>query len=370
MENKKESRKLDVTFQDVEDDMQKLFREDPAKVYGECNFPNSPQSNNDSSVLAMKDKILSTIETSSVIVIRGPTGCGKTTQIPQFILDANIKKRLDCNVIVTQPRRIAAISIAKRVCHERGWRLGTLVGYKVDMQQEVSPETRLTYCTTEILLQHLIRQKHLLDYTHIILDEIHERDQNLDFLLLVIKRLLQTNSKQVKIILMSATIDVTKFARYFSTKVENTLRPAPVIEISEKRNFQIRTYYLDEINDMGNIPKVSVVKPKVTQRMREICSFIINSLDEIDVNDNEEDSMPPQRHAVLIFLPGIYEIEELYNYLSVFREKLWDLTILHSLISDADKQHCVFRKPPQGYRRIILSTNIAESSITMPDVKY
>lgn len=93
----------------------------------------------------------------------------------------------------------------------------------------------------------------MLDYTHIILDEIHERDQHLDFLLLVVKRLLQTNSRQVKIILMSATIDVIKFARYFSTKVENDLIPAPIIKIPEKRNFEIRTYYLDDIRNLGNV---------------------------------------------------------------------------------------------------------------------
>jgi len=161
--------------------------------------------------------------------------------------------------IVTQPRRIAAISIAKRVSQEGGWRFGKLVGYKVGMRKETSPETRLTYCTTEVLLQHLIHTKHMLNYTHIILDEIHERDQNLDFLLLVVKRLLRTNSTQVKIILMSATIDVTKFARYFSTKVENDLIPAPIIKIPEKRNFEIRTYYLDEIINLGNV-SIEVIK--------------------------------------------------------------------------------------------------------------
>lgn len=139
------------------------------------------------------------------------------------------------------------------MCHEGGWPLGSIVGYQVGMQKEISPETRLTYCTTEILLQHLIHNKHMLDYTHIILDEIHERDQHLDFLLLVVKRLLQTNSRQVKVILMSATIDITKFARYFSTKVEHNLIPAPVITIPEKRNFEIRTYYLDDIKNLGNV---------------------------------------------------------------------------------------------------------------------
>lgn len=168
------------------------------------------------------------------------------------IVCIKLYKHYNINV-VTQPRRIAAISIAKRVCHEGGWPLGNLVGYQVGMQKEISFETRLTYCTTEILLQHFIHNKHMLDYTHVILDEIHERDQHLDFLLLVVKRLLQTNSRQVKVILMSATIDVTKFARYFSTKVENDLIPAPIIKIPEKRNFEIRTYYLDDINNLGNV---------------------------------------------------------------------------------------------------------------------
>lgn len=116
---------------------------------------------------------------------------------------------------------------------------------------------------------------------------------------------------------------------------------------------------------------MSVTEPKVTENMINFCSLIIDALDQIDINDNEEDSDSLQRHAVLVFLPGIYEIEELYNYLSsVYHEnKFWDLMILHSLIS-SDEQQQIFHKPPEGYRRIILSTNVAESSITVPDIKY
>lgn len=113
------------------------------------------------------------------------------------------------------------------------------------------------------------------------------------------------------------------------------------------------------------------MEPMVTQNMIKFCALIISALDKIDTNDNEEEDLDlPQRHAVLIFLPGIYEIEELYNYLSMFYEtELWDLTILHSLVPD-DEQRYIFQNPPENYRRIILSTNIAESSITVPDVKY
>lgn len=111
------------------------------------------------------------------------------------------------------------------------------------------------------------------------------------------------------------------------------------------------------------------LEPKITEEMINFCSLIINALDIIDINDNE-DSNSLQRHAVLVFLPGIYEIEEMYNYLSVHHmNKLWDMVILHSWIS-SDEQQRVFHKPQEGYRRIILSTNIAESSITVPDIKY
>ncbi|KAL0106287.1 hypothetical protein PUN28_016183 [Cardiocondyla obscurior] len=365
-EKQKEESKLDITFQELEENQQKCYTKDIHQAY---NLTCNPKSN-DLSVLSMKNKILSIIEAHSVVIIQGPTGCGKTTQIPQFILENNMKKKLNCNIIVTQPRRIAAMSIAKRVCYEKGWDLGDLVGYQVSMRKEYSSATRLIYCTTEILLQYLISTKHMLEFTHIILDEIHERDQNLDFLLLVVKRLLQTNSKQVKVILMSATIDVTKFAKYFSIKIENNLFPAPIIKIPEKRNFDVRIFYLDEIENLGSIPEVSASDPKVTVDMIQFCSLIIGALDDIDSNDDKKNSNFPQRHAVLIFLPGLYEIEELYNYLSTFHTKLWDLTILHSLVSDDNEQNRVFQKPPDKYRRIILSTNIAESSITVPDVKY
>ncbi|XP_029166028.1 probable ATP-dependent RNA helicase spindle-E [Nylanderia fulva] len=360
---------LNTSLEGLNDNLQKLYVEDLAKDYQKCNFTYQPKSN-DLSVISMKNGLISIIETNSVVVIQGPTGCGKTTQIPQFILDDSIKKKLNCNIIVTQPRRIAAINIAKRVSQESGWPLGSLIGYKVGMRKEHSPDTRLTYCTTEVLLNLLIHEKHMLKFTHIILDEIHERDRELDFLLLVIKKLLQTNSGQVKIILMSATIDVTRFAEYFSTRVGNKLMPAPIVKIPERRNFQICTYYLDDIENLGVIPEVSM-EPIITQDMINFCSLIISALDQVDLNDNEKDSDSPQRHAVLIFLPGIYEIEELYNYLSstCYVNKLWDIVTLHSLIS-SDEQQRVFYKSPDGYRRIILSTNIAESSITVPDVKY
>lgn len=128
-------------------------------------------------------------------------------QVPQYILDDAYRRREYCKIVVTQPRRIAAISIANRVSHERKWEEGTVVGYQVGLHAHHNEDTRLLYCTTGVLLQKLIKEKTLKSYTHIILDEVHERDQDMDFLLIVIRKFLTTNSKNCKIILMSATIN-------------------------------------------------------------------------------------------------------------------------------------------------------------------
>lgn len=152
---------------------------------------------------------------------------------------------------VTQPRRIAALSIAKRVSQEREWPVGTIVGYQMGLIKNICSDTRITYCTTGVLLHKLINKKHMMDYTHVILDEVHERDEDMDFLLLVIRKLLRTNSTMVKVILMSATIDVDKFAEYFSTPMENKLLPATVIDVPGGSPYNISIYYLDEMEDMG-----------------------------------------------------------------------------------------------------------------------
>ncbi len=159
------------------------------------------------------------------MIIKGVTGCGKTTQVPQFIFDSYAERKMHCNIVVTQPRRLAAVSVAKRVCQERGCPLGSLVGYQVNasrvwneyvfdlifrcpyftlflqigQDRKANDDTRILYCTTGILLQKLVSTKRMTDYTHVILDEIHERDQEMDFLLLVVRKLLNTNSRNVKV---------------------------------------------------------------------------------------------------------------------------------------------------------------------------
>ena len=123
-------------------------------------------------ILAHKDKIIDTIESNSVTVIQGSTGSGKSTQVPQYILETHARERRHCNIICTQPRRIAAVSVAKYVADCRQWRVGSLVGYQIAMDKLVSEDTRLTFVTTGVLLQKLIKMRNMNQYTHVILDEV------------------------------------------------------------------------------------------------------------------------------------------------------------------------------------------------------
>ncbi|KAL6256192.1 hypothetical protein P5V15_012308 [Pogonomyrmex californicus] len=345
-----------------------INKEDTARIYRMFNFAYRPKI--DLPILSIKSKIVSMIASNSVVIIRGSTGCGKTTQVPQLILDAEYEKRQHCNIIVTQPRRIAALSIAKRVSYERDWPVGTIVGYQMGLIKSLCRDTRITYCTTGVLLNKLTNKKHMMDYTHVILDEVHERDEDMDFLLLVVRKLLRTTSTMVKVILMSATIDVDKFAAYFSTPVENRLLPAPVIDIPKSSPFNVSIYYIDEMENLGSIPQVFPNEPRFTIAMAEFSARVIHIFDRVDQRGNSTND-EYERSTVLVFLPGLSEIEEMHNVLmsETHADAYWDIIVLHSLISTEDQEN-IFKQPPKGYRRIILSTNIAESSITVPNIKY
>lgn len=193
---------------DLDDDMDagpSSSRSGNFEIYKKYNFNHVPENN--LPINHERFRILETIDNNPVVILQGATGCGKTTQVPQFILDDAKRRNQYCNIVVTQPRRIAAISIAQRVCQERNWELGKLVGFQVGLYQLNDVDTRLLYCTTGILQQKLIKTKNLTQYTHIILDEVHERDNDMDFLLIVIRKLMANCVGRVKIILMSATID-------------------------------------------------------------------------------------------------------------------------------------------------------------------
>jgi len=176
-------------------------------------------------ITRMRNHLLQLLKINDVIVICGETGCGKTTQVPQFILDDMIESRLGghCNIICTQPRRIAAISVAERVSDERcepsPGHHGSLVGFQVRLESSRNERTKLLFCTTGILLRRLAGDNNLEGVTHIIVDEVHERTLLGDFLLIILKNLVERRSNtsfKLKVILMSATVDANLFTGYFN----------------------------------------------------------------------------------------------------------------------------------------------------------
>uniref|UniRef100_A0A8C2F4M5 ATP-dependent RNA helicase TDRD9 n=1 Tax=Cyprinus carpio TaxID=7962 RepID=A0A8C2F4M5_CYPCA len=306
-----------------------------------------------------RQELVSLIENNSVIIIRGATGSGKTTQLPQFILDHYAEKKTPCNLVVTQPRKIGATSIARWVARERRCTLGSLVGYQVGLEKMATEHTKLIYVTTGVLLQKLVSSKTLTEYSHIFIDEVHERTEELDFLLLVVRKLLRTNSRYVKVILMSATINCAEFAEYFGTPIRNQMNPAYVFEV-EGAPYAIEEFYLDELKTI--LP----LGINVWEEMYNVAVSLIQSFDEMEQTGS---ATHPERGSVLVFLPGLAEIQYMKEALAKLVRKRLQVYPLHSTVT-LEEQNGVFLVPVPGYRKIILSTNIAESSVTVPDVKY
>lgn len=357
------------------------YKNNPLNVYTQYHFDRTPVKK-ELPIDSFREKILHLTEVNNVLVIQGPTGCGKTTQVPQYILDDAREKTEYCNIVVTQPRRIATINVAKRVCEERGWTLGTVCGYQVGLEKKISPDMILTYVTTGILLQKIIKAKSLHQFTHIIVDEIHERNQELDFLLLIIRRFLFTNSPRTKVILMSATIEAEEFAYYFRSHNMNAALPAPIIYVNKQNSYTKTTYYLDNLQTAfdatrASLPDFEIDKPEISDGLWKIFTFLVSIIDKLDVIDHN--TMKPIIGSVLVFLPGIHEIEEAskllqQRYIDVSKDKestpiKWDIIPLHSSLPNDDLAKA-FAPARVGTRKVILSTNIAESSITVPDSYY
>ncbi|CAH2094465.1 unnamed protein product [Euphydryas editha] len=363
--------------------VEKLTEEAMTEVYSKYSFKMSEDTKN-LSIHAYHDNIMDRIKAFPVVIIEGPTGCGKTTQVPQWILDDAYNNRKPCKIIVTQPRKIAAISIAKRVAQERGWDVGGVVGYQVGLENKTSNDTRISYVTTGVLLQKLVNTKNMNEFTHIILDEVHERGQEMDFLLLVVKKLLYTVSPAVKVVLMSATFNCKSFADYFLISTPRGFQMSSCLKVvNSQKAFTVKTFYLNHLTKFGAILEKATPKkddPVILPEMYHLVIKLINAFELIDKQEEYTNREEADLPSVLIFLPGINEIEELYSCLTdtILRLKIgdvecanykWWVLPLHSTIT-ADEQVRVFQRSPPGHRKIILATNIAESSITVPDIKY
>ncbi|XP_068088296.1 putative ATP-dependent RNA helicase DHX57 isoform X2 [Hyperolius riggenbachi] len=379
-----------------------------------------------------QDTILRLMAKHQVLVVSGMTGCGKTTQIPQFILDASLQgsPNFVSNIVCTQPRRISAISVAERVAQERAERVGISVGYQIRLESVKSSATRLLYCTTGVLLRRLEGDGILEGVSHVVVDEVHERTEESDFLLLVLKDVM-TKRPDLKILLMSATLNAELFSQYFnqcpvvhipgrvfpvdqffledaiaktryvledaspyrrssknsSTKEQRKGRSYEdvmddlerqingVVRIQESKSVKDsapdQQLNINELSTRYNGVNKSVVKTLFSMDLEKINLELIEALLEWIVNG--EHAYPPG--AILVFLPGLAEIKTLYDQLqsnalfSNRRSKRCVIYPLHSSLA-SEEQQAVFIKPPQGVTKIIISTNIAETSITIDDVVY
>jgi uncharacterized membrane protein YgcG len=183
-------------------------------------------------VFGYREELLRTIEHNRVVVVEGETGSGKTTQVPHYVLEAAAAAGQPCNVVVAQPRRISAMSVAERVAAERGEKIGDTVGYTIRLESKTSSQTRMLFCTTGILLKRLEDDAELENMTHVFVDEVHERSIESDFLLMVLRDLL-VKRPSLRIVLMSATLDADLFHRYFggAPSVKFPGRTFPVAEL-------------------------------------------------------------------------------------------------------------------------------------------
>uniref|UniRef100_A0A7N0RJX1 RNA helicase n=4 Tax=Kalanchoe fedtschenkoi TaxID=63787 RepID=A0A7N0RJX1_KALFE len=446
-----------------------------------------------------KDYITTTVNHHQVVLISGETGCGKTTQVPQFILDSMWDKGQTCKIVCSQPRRISATSVAERIAAERGQGIGEDVGYKIRLESKGGKNTSIVFCTNGILLKILVSKGSmsstsdtknktndvLSKLTHIIVDEIHERDRYSDFMLALLRDELPFYP-HLRLIIMSATLDAEMFSNYFDgcpvIRVPGFTHPVkafyledviPILKSSENKQLPTSSSFvldgpdltqedkavLDEaittawsnyefepllnlVQSEGTIKffnyqhSVNGLTPLMVfaakGRVDEVCMLlslgadcslrdsngttavelakrenqldavevINNHLRTVDCNIDEEkkliekyiQSVNPQSvdvvlieklvskicndsddGAILVFVPGWDDIKKIREALlasSYFNDESKFLILsLHSMVPSKD-QKLVFQQPPAGCRKIILSTNIAETSVTIDDVVY
>ncbi|XP_042392741.1 DExH-box ATP-dependent RNA helicase DExH6-like [Zingiber officinale] len=452
-------------------------------------------------IASFKHAITSTLENNQVVLISGETGCGKTTQVPQYLLEHMWDKGEVCKIICTQPRRISAISVAERISYERGEPVGETVGYKIRLESKGGKHSSIIFCTNGVFLRLLISRGSsfssidagnssledcLQGITHVIVDEIHERDRYSDFMLTILRDLLPAYP-HIRLVLMSATLDAERFSNYFNG--------CPIIQVPGF-TYPVKTFYLEDVlsilkpvddNHLNHVavndseesnplsaedksvldeaiclaltneefdPLLELISTEQTPRIYNYrhsstgvsplmvfarkgrvgdvcmllsygadCSLCDNSgkraLDwaecenqgqtyeiikkhmEKDKSKSVEDEelineylasvnqehidtvlierllekicTDPIEGAILIFLPGWDDINQTRERLvaSPFfqdQSKFWIIS-LHSMIPSAEQKK-VFKRPPVGARKIILSTNIAETAVTIDDVVY
>ncbi|CAG5896648.1 unnamed protein product [Menidia menidia] len=312
---------------------------------------------------AHRQRVMAAVRSSRVVVLAGETGCGKTTRIPRFLLEEEVKRGegAECNILVTQPRRISAVSVAQRVTHEMGPDLKRYVGYQVRLESRPPEQSggAMLFLTVGVLLRKLQSNPTLKGISHVVVDEVHERDINTDLLLALLRSSLKENP-DLRVVLMSATGDNHRLAEYFGG--------SPIVKVPGFMH-PVRDRYLEDVlREMGRQPPVQERGGKDKQGKFEETSpdlnLVADLLEHIDKNGDPG--------AVLCFLPGWQDIKAVQQKLEEnphFSSDSHMIIPLHSSLSVADQQ-AVFHRPKGGQRKIVLATNIAETSITIDDIVH
>ncbi|MBD3923205.1 ATP-dependent RNA helicase HrpA [Nocardioides cavernae] len=296
-------------------------------------------------VSARRDDIAAAIRDHQVVIVAGETGSGKTTQLPKICLELGrgLGSAEGGQLIGhTQPRRIAARSVAERIAEELGTELGDVVGYQVRFTDRTSRASRVKLMTDGILLAELQRDRDLRRYDTIIIDEAHERSLNIDFLLGYLRRLLPRRP-DLKVIITSATIDVDRFAAHFK---------APVVEVSG-RTYPVEVRY----RPLLELPEEDEEGDPV---QRDQTEAILDAVRELSAEGPGD---------VLVFLPGEREIRDTADAFDALKSDRLEIVPLYSRLSAAD-QHKVFSSHSSIVRRVVLATNVAETSLTVPGIRY
>jgi ATP-dependent helicase HrpA len=304
-------------------------------------------------VSGRRAEIAKALMENQVVIVSGETGSGKTTQLPKICLELG---RGEKGMIGhTQPRRIAASSTAKRIAYELGSPLGEHVGYKVRFNDTLSPGAWVKLMTDGILLAETQTDPLLKAYDTIIIDEAHERSLNIDFLLGYLKEILPRRP-DLKVIITSATIDADRFARHFGTPE----KPAPVIEVSG-RLYKVEVRYRPVERDQEFAPAAdgkSVSKAQAARDKRDLMDAVVDGVDELCRLGQGD---------VLVFLPGEREIRDCAEALRKHHPPHVEILPLFARLS-VEEQDRVFRTT--NARRIVLATNVAETSLTVPGIRY
>ncbi|GGJ83884.1 ATP-dependent RNA helicase HrpA [Pseudomonas matsuisoli] len=305
-------------------------------------------------IAAKRDEIKAALEKHQVVVIAGETGSGKTTQLPKICLE--LGRGVHGLIGHTQPRRLAARSVATRVAEEIGTPLGELVGYQVRFEDQSNERSLIKLMTDGILLAETQHDRFLERYDTLIVDEAHERSLNIDFLLGYLKTLLPRRP-DLKVIITSATIDLERFSKHFRVDhPEGGGADAPIVEVSG-RTYPVDTWYR---------PLAAEVDEEGEPLMDDLSvdQGILAALEEIEAHERSVGQRPGD---VLVFLPGEREIRDAADALRKANLRFTEVLPLYARLTPGEQQK-IFQ--PRPGRKVVLATNVAETSLTVPGIRY